>query len=172
MAGELDTIDQARSRNAGLRATGTTSLVTSRADPGARDAWGLLFAAWVVALLATLGALFIGEVMGQAPCALCWFQRAFMFPLAVTLAVASYVSDAGVWRHALPIAAIGWLVALYHSLLYGGAIPEGVEPCGAGPSCSSADMSILGGVPIPLLSLGAFSAIIALLLLVRRRSVP
>ena len=68
-------------------------------------AWPLLFAAWVVALVSTLGALFIGEVMGQAPCVLCWFQRAFMFPLAVILAVACYRSDAGIWRYALPVAA-------------------------------------------------------------------
>ena len=35
-----------------------------------------------------LGALFIGEVMGQTPCVLCWYQRAFSFPLAIVLAVA------------------------------------------------------------------------------------
>ncbi|MGV8637645.1 disulfide bond formation protein B, partial [Pseudomonas aeruginosa] len=48
--------------------------------------WNLLLLAWLVALVSTLSALFIGEVMGQAPCVLCWFQRAFMFPLAVVLA--------------------------------------------------------------------------------------
>ena len=136
-----------------------------------RNTWGLLFAAWIVALFATLGALFIGEVMGQRPCLLCWFQRAFMFPLAVILAVAAYVADAGVWRYALPVAVIGWLLALYHGLLYGGVIPEAIEPCGAGPSCSGSDMTIVGAVPIPLLSLAAFTAIAALLTLVRRRSI-
>lgn len=131
--------------------------------------WDLLLAAWIVALLSTLGALFIGEVMGRPPCNLCWLQRASMFPLAVILAVACYVSDAGVWRYALPVAALGWLAALYHTLLYTGAIPAGLEPCGAGPSCSSADMLVFGRVPIPLLSLGAFTAIAGLLVLVRRR---
>ena len=43
-------------------------------------AWLALIGAWLVALTASLGAIFIGEVMGQAPCVLCWFQRAFMFP--------------------------------------------------------------------------------------------
>lgn len=114
------------------------------------NTWRLLFAAWMIALLATLGALFIGEVMGQKPCVLCWFQRAFMFPLAVMLTIAVYVADAGVWRYALPISLIGWLIALYQSLLYAGIIPEAVEPCGAGPSCSGSDMIIAGAVSIPL----------------------
>ncbi len=78
------------------------------------DAWQLLVAAWVVALLSTLGALFISEIMGQAPCNLCWFQRAFMFPLAVVLGVAALLDDRGVWRYALPLAAIGLLIAVYH----------------------------------------------------------
>jgi disulfide bond formation protein DsbB len=73
--------------------------------------WPLLFAAWVIALVATLGALFIGEVMGQTPCVLCWHQRIFMFPLAVLLAIACFRSDPGIWRYALPLAAIGWLIA-------------------------------------------------------------
>ena len=133
-----------------------------------KPGWDLLLAAWIVALLSTLGALFIGEVMGRVPCNLCWFQRAFMFPLAVILAVACYTSDTGVWRYALPVAALGWLIALYHIMLYTGVIPAGLEPCGSGPSCSGADMLVFGGVPIPLLSLGAFTAITGLLVLIRR----
>lgn len=128
-----------------------------------------VIAAWLIALLATLGALFIGEVMGQSPCVLCWFQRAFMFPLAVILTVASYRADAEVWRYAVPLAVIGWLTAFYHILLYSGVIPQNIQPCGAGPSCSSAHMTIFGGTPIPLLSLGAFTAIIAFLILARWR---
>lgn len=137
----------------------------------ASGAWGLLFAAWVVVLLSTLGALFIGEVMGQAPCLLCWYQRAFMFPLAVILAVACFRSDLGVWLYALPLAAIGWAVAAYHALLYVGVIPQAIEPCGAGPSCSGATMTIFGVLPIPLLSVGAFTAVIGLLIPLRRRNV-
>lgn len=145
-------------------------MTTTAASSGKTGAWILLFAAWIIALSATLGALFIGEIMGQSPCVLCWHQRAFMFPLTVILAVACYTSDAGVWRYGLPVAVIGWLVALYHVLVYSGALPQEITPCGAGPSCSASDMTILGGVPIPLLSLGAFTVIAALLILVRRRS--
>lgn len=131
--------------------------------------WPLLLYAWLIALVSTLAVLFVGEVMGQVPCVLCWFQRAFMFPLVLVLGVACCLSDMGVWRYALPLAGAGWLVALYHNLLYFGLIPESIRPCGAGPSCSGTDMSILGGVPLPLLSLGVFGLLIILLALIRRR---
>ena len=138
---------------------------------GAR-AWQYLLAAWLVALVATLGALFIGEVMGQAPCNLCWFQRIFMFPLAVILGLAAFRGDTGIARYALPLAALGWLVALYHSLLYLGIVPAEVQPCGAGPSCSGEGMTIAGSVPLPLVSLAAFTAIAGLLSLSNRRIIP
>lgn len=144
--------------------------MSSTADRRASSVWPLLFAAWLLALISTLGALFIGEVMGQTPCVLCWFQRAFMFPLVLVLAVACYRLDAEAWRYALPLAAAGWLLAAYHLLLYLGVIPEAIEPCGAGPSCASADMTVLGGLPIPLLSLAAFSAIVVLLFLIRSKT--
>ncbi len=133
------------------------------------DTWTLLFGAWLIAFASSLAVLFIGEVMGQAPCNLCWFQRACMFPLAIVLAVACLRQDAGAWRYALPLAAAGWAISLFHILIYAGAIPQSIQPCGQGPSCSSADMTILS-VPLPLLSVLAFSGIAALLLIVRRKT--
>lgn len=137
-----------------------------------RDGWPYMFLAWIVSLAATLSALFIGEVMGQAPCNLCWHQRAFMFPLALVLAVASFRSDRSAWLYALPLAGAGWLVATFHSLLYGGFIPEQIQACSQGPSCASAEMTILGGLPLPFLSLAAFTAIAALLIIAKRKAAP
>lgn len=139
------------------------------APPANEQVWRLLFAAWLIALGSTLSVLFIGEVMGQTPCVLCWHQRAFMFPLAVILGIACFGTDGAVWRYALPLAAIGAILAGWHTLLFTGLVPAALEPCGAGPSCSSENMTILGGVPIPLLSVAAFGALIVLLLLVRKR---
>lgn len=133
----------------------------------AATAWAVLFAAWLVALAATLGALFIGEVVGQAPCQLCWYQRIAMFPLALILGIGCLREDAGVRRYALPLALAGTAVALWHNLLYFGAIPHAIEPCGQGPSCTGIDMTILGGLPLPVLSLGAFAAIAVLLILIK-----
>ncbi|OJX79937.1 disulfide bond formation protein B [Magnetospirillum sp. 64-120] len=139
--------------------------------PRANEAvWRLLFGAWLIALVSTFSVLFVGEILGQTPCVLCWYQRAFMFPLTVVLAVACYRSDGAVWRYALPLAAIGGTIALWHTLVFSGLAPTALEPCGAGPSCSSANMTILGGVPLPLLSVGAFGAIGILLQIVRKKT--
>lgn len=138
--------------------------------PASDTTWLLLFGAWLTALVATLGALFIGEVMGQLPCDLCWHQRAFMFPLVAILAVASFRSDVGVWLYAVPVSLVGWLIAAFHNLVYFKLVPTAIKPCGEGPSCSGDAMTLLGALPLPLLSLVAFTVIIALLLIVRRRT--
>ena len=136
---------------------------------GQSRGWTLLFAAWLVAFGSSMAVLFIGEVMGQAPCNLCWFQRASMFPLAVILGVACIHSDTSVWRFAAPVAGLGWLTAAFHTLVFWGVVPKAIEPCGRGPSCASADMTILGQLPLPVLSLLAFSAILILLHYSRHR---
>ncbi len=130
--------------------------------------WLALYTAWLVALTATLGVLFVGEVMGQAPCNLCWYQRAFMFPLAIILGFAAFRGDSHVRRYAIPLALAGAGLAGSHSLYYLGVIPEAIEPCGAGPSCASGDMTILGGLPLPLLSFAAFALIAGLLAFPRK----
>lgn len=123
-----------------------------------------LYLAWLVALIATLGALFIGEVMGQPPCVLCWYQRIAMFPLALILGVACFMSDISIRRYVIPLAAIGGLIALWHSLLFAGIVPEPIQPCErGGPSCSGEGQMLYGVLPLPYLSLTAFLAIVLLL---------
>lgn len=115
--------------------------------------------AWALALAATLAVLFIGEVLGQTPCLLCWYQRAFMFPLAVVLGLGLWWGDRRAGRYGLALAAGGAAVALYHTGLYAGLIPEPIRPCSAsGPSCTDANQLVLG-LPIPGLSLAAFALI-------------
>ncbi|WP_439814245.1 disulfide bond formation protein B [Zavarzinia sp. CC-PAN008] len=119
-----------------------------------------MFLAWLVALLASLAVLFVGEVMGQAPCTLCWFQRAFMFPLAIILGLACFRGDSSGPVYGIVLACGGGLVSGFHSLVYAGIVPEAIQPCSVGgPSCSGSDMTILGGMPLPFLALAAFLAI-------------
>ncbi len=126
-----------------------------------------LYLAWAIALAATLGALFIGEVLGQTPCGLCWYQRIAMFPLALILGVAVLREDMGVRFYALPLALAGAAVALWHSGLYLGLLPSAISPCVRnGPSCIDANMTIVG-IPIPILSLAAFAGITATLVVPR-----
>ena len=70
--------------------------------------------AWTIALFASLAVLFIGEVLGQSPCVLCWFQRAFMFPLAIILGLGLWWRDDRVGRYGIALALGGGAVALWH----------------------------------------------------------
>jgi len=127
-------------------------------------AWTLLFLAWLVASVATLGALFLGEVMGYTPCVLCWYQRIAMFPLVLILAAGLFPFDRRVVRYALPIALVGWLLALYHWGVASGLIPESATPCSQGVPCSLEQIVWFGFLTLPMLSVLAFSIIIAVLL--------
>ena len=73
--------------------------------------WTFVFFAWLIAATATLGALFMSEVMGFAPCVLCWYQRIFMFPLVFILAVGLFPFDSKVLRYGLPLAVGGSAVS-------------------------------------------------------------
>lgn len=122
--------------------------------------------AWAVALTATLGALFVGEVMGKVPCVLCWYQRIAMFPLPLILGLAAYFSDFSVRRYVLPIASVGAAIALWHSLVFAGIAPEGLQPCRQeATSCAGSDQVVLGFLPLPYLSFASFTAIVLLLLI-------
>ncbi|MBJ94844.1 MAG: disulfide bond formation protein B [Rickettsiales bacterium] len=131
--------------------------------------WLLLFSAWLIATLAALGSLFFSEVMEFAPCSLCWYQRIFMYPLVLVLAIGLFPVDRGAVRFGLPLAIGGWLIAAYHLLLYLGIVPESASPCRQGVSCKEEYIEVLGFLSIPALSLLAFSTVVGLLLILRRR---
>ena len=130
--------------------------------------WLWIFLAWLIALVSMLGALFLGEVVGVAPCVLCWYQRIAMFPLVIILALGLLPFDYRSVRYALPLAAAGWVIALYHCLLYWGVIPKDLVPCGEGASCTDVKAELFGFVSVPLLSLTAFSLIVVFLLIVKK----
>jgi disulfide bond formation protein DsbB len=134
-------------------------------------AWPLVFGAWSIAAASTLGAMFFSAVMELPPCTLCWYQRIFMFPLALILPVGLFPFDRRVVRYALPLALVGWGIAVFHVLLAAGVIPESVQPCTQGVPCSEEQIVWFGFVTIPLLSVLAFTAVNALLFAAHRRVV-
>ena len=139
---------------------------------GMDEGWLPVFAAWLVAASATLGALFFSEVMRIPPCVLCWYQRIAMFPLVLVLGAGLFPFDRRVVRYALPLAIAGWAVAVFHLLLMAGVVPENIRPCTQGVPCTDVQIEWFGFVTIPLLSLLAFTAIGGLLAvpLLRRTS--
>lgn len=132
-------------------------------------AWTLLFFAWVIATVSTLGSLFFSEIMMFPPCVMCWYQRIFMYPLVVILLVALMPLDTKVTRYALPLTFGGLFFALYHNLLYYKILPESVQPCSQGVSCTSDYINWFGFITIQLLALVGFSLIAVLLIFFKRK---
>jgi disulfide bond formation protein DsbB len=133
-------------------------------------AWLLVFCVWVIATLSTLGALFFSEVMQLPPCALCWYQRIFIFPLVLLLPVGLFPFDQRVVRYALPLVIVGTFFSLFQLLLVYGVIPESIQPCSQGVSCKEVQIQWLGFLTIPLLSFVAFVLMNALLIAAHLRS--
>lgn len=139
-------------------------------DQSTNTNWTLLFLCWFIVSISTLGSLFFSYVVGFAPCVLCWYQRIFLFPLVIILAMGLFPFDKSVVKYALPLSVAGWLTALYHNLLYSGIIPESIQPCSRGVSCTEKYIDLFGFITIPMLSLLSFSTIITLLFILMRRT--
>ena len=131
--------------------------------------WTIIFICWIIASVSTLGSLFFSEIMDFPPCALCWYQRVFMYPLVIVFLVGLFPFDKSIIKYALPLALAGWVFAFYHYLLYSGFIPESIQPCSQGVSCTETYLELFGFLTIPMLSLISFSTIIVLLVILKRR---
>lgn len=120
------------------------------------------YVAFAMALIAMLSSLYISEVLHQVPCVLCWYQRICMYPLVVIIGV-GIVRRTNDWPlMTLILGGIGWLIALYHSLLQWGILEEGLSPCVAGIPCVVENGVWFGFISIPFLSLIGFTIIMSM----------
>jgi disulfide bond formation protein DsbB len=128
----------------------------------------LLYLAWIVSLIATVGSLYFSEIRGFAPCELCWFQRIFMYPLSILLGIAAYYGDRGIKKYVLPLSIIGGIISLFHYLQQ--KIPgfAAIKPCTQGVPCNMEYINWLGFITIPFLALIGFSFITVFMLLIKR----
>lgn len=128
-----------------------------------------LWLAFLVALTATLGSLYLSEAAHFVPCELCWYQRIAMYPLAPILLVAAYRHDAGVWRYVVPVAAIGAAISIYHYQLE--RFPEqGSASCSPEAPCTVVWIWKFHFISIPFMALSAFALIVALVLIAKSGS--
>lgn len=112
-----------------------------------------LLAAWI----ATCGSLFFSEVLGWAPCLLCWYQRILMYPLSLILAVGLLRRDKGLNKYVLILSIPGAFVSLFHYLDQKTDLVKAFVPCTVGVPCSADYLNAFGGVvTIPFLALIAF----------------
>jgi disulfide bond formation protein DsbB len=127
-----------------------------------------LFLAFTIALIATLGSLFLSIVLHWVPCVLCWYQRVMLFPLVIILGVATVKKISNLEYIVFPMTFIGMLVAIYHNLLQYHIIPEGLAPCSVGASCLTLYHFWFNFLTVPLLSLISFIAITVCMVIYRK----
>jgi disulfide bond formation protein DsbB len=115
-----------------------------------------LYLAWVVSLVAVCGSLFFSDIMLFEPCKLCWFQRIFMYPLAILLGIACYKNDRRLAPYLLPFSIIGGCISLVHYAEQKIPALAKMLPCTVGIPCNGQYINWLGFITIPFLALIAF----------------
>jgi disulfide bond formation protein DsbB len=75
-----------------------------------------LYFAWVIALIGFCVSVFYGEILGNPPCTLCWYQRISLFPLVILLGIAAYRGESMILPYVMPIVFLGGCVAIFHLL--------------------------------------------------------
>jgi disulfide bond formation protein DsbB len=129
--------------------------------------WGYeLWAAFVVAAIATGGSLFFSEIANFVPCELCWFQRICMYPLSIVALLAALAGDHRVARYLLPLPIVGAGVSIYHILVEEGVVAQARACLASAPGgCATKWINEFGYMTIPVLTLSAFVLLIGLLAL-------
>jgi disulfide bond formation protein DsbB len=132
--------------------------------------WGYeLWAAFVVAAIATGGSLFYSQIMNYEPCELCWFQRICMYPLSILLLLMALRGDNRAARYLFPLPIVGAGVSIYHMLIQYHAISEPTScfigaPAGCGTNWLAAKPDVsFGYLAIPTLALTGFLLLIGFL---------
>ena len=127
--------------------------------------FGFLFSLFMMVF-----SLVYSEVIGFAPCHLCWLQRIFSYPLVFMFAIALWDKDKKVVRYAIPLLAIGFIISVYQNLVYYFGESSTVPCDSSGVSCYQRLVDVFGGyISIPMLALTGFFALLTLCLVVHFR---
>lgn len=127
-----------------------------------------LHVAAVFSVFGSLMSLYYSEVVGYAPCALCWLGRTMMYPLAVILVVALVRRERDVWPYGVALSVGGMLITGYHHLYQIGVVQGTL--CNAlkdGGDCARRYVYEFDMVTMPLMGFSLF-AFVGLLLWVTR----
>lgn len=122
-------------------------------------------AAWTVAIVCTLGSLYMSEIAKFKPCMLCWFQRIAMYPLVLLLGIATFRRDRDIRIYVMAQAGIGAAIAAYHSWIQAFPPVGGTSFCTVDAPCTERYVWELGFVSIPFMALSGFLFILAMMAL-------
>lgn len=111
------------------------------------------------ATIATLGSLYLSNIMGWSPCRLCWFQRIFMYPIVVLFIISLILDRREVSDYTLPLSILGFGTAIYHYLVQFLAQVQASGCSITQVSCEAKYTIYYGHISVPLMAASAFAAI-------------
>ncbi len=127
---------------------------------------------FIISLLGVLGSLYyqyfgdpVANLMNGTifsgtpflPCALCWYARILLYPIALISLVGILKKDTNVVSYILPFSLLGIALEVYHYTIQ--ILPHLSFGCGGPVDCSEKQVEYLGFITIPFLGLIAFLAI-------------
>lgn len=124
-------------------------------------------AIFVVSAVATIGSLTLSEVLNFNPCKLCWYQRIFMYPIALISFLSLIFNEARIKKFVLALSGIGIAIATYHILMQ--LFPKAFECSDEVAKCSAVQFAEFGYITIPVMAFTAFLLIILISLIGREK---
>ena len=124
--------------------------------------------AYLISFLVTMSGMILSlvysDIIGYAPCTLCWYQRILLYPETLLLGLALWKEDRTITDYIIALSGIGLLISIYQKYLeLGGA---SIIPCSASAvSCSKVYMTEFGYITIPVMALSSFAFIVVLMLI-------
>jgi len=106
----------------------------------------------------TMASLFYSEIMHFKPCALCWYQRIFLYPIPIILLIGLIKKDLNSIFYVVFLSAIGLIIAIYHYIIQLTQSKSVVCEIGAN-SCAKIEVEYLGFITLPLMSSLCFALI-------------
>src|SRR5690625_4843170 len=122
----------------------------------------ILLIVWVQSLVAMIGSLFYSEILGYAPCDLCWYQRILMYPLVIIYGAALIKKDIKIALPGIFLSGLGMIVSVYHYSLQKVSFMQKADGFCRDVSCTLQYENYLGFITIPFLAGTAFILIFVL----------
>lgn len=126
-----------------------------------------------VSLVALVSSLVYSDIIGFAPCLLCWYTRVFFYPQVFLFGLALYRKERSILPYTLLLTTVGLIIGTYHYITE--SLQYSPLPCAVtGVSCLTRYVYEFGFITIPFMGLVGFLTLFLSLLLARKtkKSLP
>ncbi|MFS8131250.1 MAG: disulfide bond formation protein B [Candidatus Dojkabacteria bacterium] len=120
-----------------------------------------IYLLFLIGFASMFGSLYFQFILNLPPCALCYVQRYFHYPIAIISMILILFKKKINSLFFLILSVPGLLVAIYHVYIQSVGVPNTLSfaPCTIEVPCEVIDIKLLGFITIPMLSVLAFATI-------------